>query len=94
MEKENYASLIGSFVGFLDDYVVPILIAITVVYFLIGVMKFVKSAGDQKARDEGKKTIFYGLIGLAVMLSVWGLVAIIAKSITGDSNIGIPQLKI
>jgi uncharacterized membrane protein len=90
----NYASIIGKLVEFLDETIVPILIGLTVVYFLYGVMKFVKSAGDQKARDEAKNTIMYGLIGLAVMVTVWGLVAIIANSLTGDSNIGIPQLKI
>ena len=50
---------------------------------------FLQSAGDAKGREEGKKRLMYGILGLAVMVSVWGLVSILAGTIGG--NVGIPQ---
>lgn len=47
--------------------------------------KFVMSAGDEEKRGEARSGIIYGLIGIAVMLSVYGLVNLITSS-TGVSG--------
>ncbi len=69
---------------FIDTAVIPLIIGLAVVFFLIGVMKFVRGAGEQKARDEGKALMLWGIVGLAVMLSVWGLVAILTNTFGFD----------
>ena len=74
---------------FVEKSIIPVIVGIAVVYFLWGGYKFIQSAGDAKGREEGKKRLMYGLIGLAVMVSVWGLVKILAGTIGGD--VSIPQ---
>lgn len=61
-----------------------LILALAVVYFLWNVFKFVMAAGDEEKRKEGQQGIIYGLIGIAVMVSVWGLVAFL----TGSTGIG------
>jgi hypothetical protein len=74
----------GTFLAFLDDAVIPLIIGFAVIFFLWGVAKFVKAAGDPKARGEGQQLMLWGIVGLAVMLSVWGLVAIITSTFGFD----------
>ncbi len=62
-----------------------LLIAAAVVYFLFGVFQFVKSGGDEEARKAGRDKIVSGVIGIAVMVSVWGLVAWVTNT-TGTAN--------
>ena len=59
------------------DQVVILLIALAVVFFLYGVMKYIGSADDEENRKKGKSIMIYGIIGLFVMVSFWGIVNIL-----------------
>jgi len=60
--------------------VMPLLFAIALVYFLVGVVKYIASGGDENKRKEGTQMMLYGIIGLFVMVSVWGLVALLINT--------------
>lgn len=64
--------------------VVPVLIALGVVYFVWGVISYV-IAGDEEAKKSGRDKIIYGIIGLAVIIAMWGLVGILNRSFEIDS---------
>lgn len=66
------------------NFIIPILITIAVIYVIYGVIKYAtaKEAGEQ---DEARKTIISGIIALFVIVSIWGLVAIL------NSTFGIQQ---
>ena len=59
--------------------IVPILISLTIIVFIFGILKFMKSS-DSKERGEGKMYMLWGIIGIFVMVSVWGLVNILQNS--------------
>ena len=44
------------------------------IVFLWGVFKFIKGAGDEKERSEGKQAIFWGLIGLVIIFGAYGII--------------------
>jgi hypothetical protein len=62
-----------------------LILAAAVVFFLWGVFQFVMGAGDESAQEKGRSHIINGIIGIAVMVSVWGLVNFFTKS-AGLSN--------
>ena len=57
-----------------------LILAAAVVVFLWGVMQFVMSAGDDEARAKCRNHIIWGVIGIFVMVSLWGLVNFFAGS--------------
>ena len=59
--------------------VLPVLIALGVVYFVWGVISYV-IAGDEEAKKAGRDKIIYGIIGLAVIIAVWGLVKVLTTT--------------
>jgi len=65
--------------------VLPVLIALGIVYFVFGVISYVIGS-DEEAKKKGRDRIIYGVIGLAVIVGVWGLVAIL-KNTFGLSNV-------
>jgi hypothetical protein len=62
----------------LGNGIVGVLTAVAFLLFIFGVFKyfFVKGA-DAKARAEGRGFILWGIIALAVLFSVWGLVRLV-----------------
>jgi succinate-acetate transporter protein len=80
--------------GFFQRGLFPLLISLALIMFLWGVFKFVKDAGDEKARTEGKKLILWGIIGLFMMLCVWAFVEILSGTLGRGGGIFIPQVRI
>jgi hypothetical protein len=78
------AETIGSIESLIDKLktligsVVPLLMIIATVVFLWGIISYIMAAGDEEKVKEARSYIIYGLIGLFVMVSVWGLVGVIA----------------
>ena len=58
--------------------IIPLLVSITVVYFLWGVYLYIGLAGDASKRDEGRKKMLMGIIALSVMVSFWGLAKLLS----------------
>ncbi len=44
------------------------------VLFIWGVFEFIRQAGNQTAREEGKKAILWGIIGLVVIFGAYGII--------------------
>jgi len=53
---------------------VPLLIDLAVLAFFWGLVKFIFAQGSEKSSADGKKIMIWGLIGLFVMISVWGII--------------------
>lgn len=67
------------------DKVVILLISLAVIFFLYGIVKFIKSADEEEGRKNGKNIMLYGVIGLFVMVSVWGIVNILINTFELDT---------
>ena len=52
-----------------------LIIGLALVYFLYGLTKYVTGL-DEKKKKEAKDTMIYGIVGLFVMVSIWGIVAV------------------
>jgi len=59
---------------FILNPIIVFLMAVALVYFLYGVVTFVWEASKGKITDEGKQHMIWGIIGLAIMVSAWGIV--------------------
>lgn len=58
------------------NLVIRVLMLAAVAYFIYGVIKFV-IAGDAEEKGEGRTMMINGIIGLAVIIGLWGLVRIL-----------------
>ena len=63
-------------IGDIMNILIPILIIGGVLFFIWGVVQYVISS-DEEAKKAGKNRMIYGIIGLVVIVAMWGLVAII-----------------
>lgn len=60
----------------IGDIVIPGIFTLAFAVFLWGVFKFVRSS-EEKDKKDSKQFIYMGLIGLFVMVSVWGIIRLV-----------------
>ena len=68
----------------------PTLISLAVVWFVYNVFRYAV-AGDEEKKAQAKGQMIWGIVGIFVMVSVWGLVGILQSTFgTGSAtaNIG------
>lgn len=65
----------------INSVAVPLLFAVAFIMFLYGVFKsYILSHGDPDEVKQGHHLILWGIVGFAVMISLWGLVNIVANT--------------
>ena len=91
--------LVSTFTSTIVKSVGTLFMALGVVAFLYGIMQYVWGVrgGDPKKIEEGNKFMIWGLVGLFVMFSVFGIVTL-AQSLIFNKNdvsiITIPDIKL
>src|SRR5258706_10003371 len=79
-DVSSFQGVYDTIVNLINNYIFPILLAIAVLVIAWGIFKFILAAGDEGARAEGRSFILWGIVGLFLMLSIWGLVNILYNS--------------
>ena len=57
----------------LINNILPVLLALAVLYFFWGLITYIRAAGDPKKADEGKSIMIWGIVALFVMVSIFGI---------------------
>jgi hypothetical protein len=89
---KNFQGVLGYFTCIINDSVIPFIFAIAIAMFIWGAVKFfIINADEEAKREQGKQFMIWGIIALAVMMSVWGLVGILTATF-GESGNVLPQV--
>jgi len=57
--------------------IIILLVAVAVGYFLYGLMEFIRNQDNEDAQESGKKHMLWGVIGIAIMFSVYGILNLV-----------------
>src|SRR3989344_3468097 len=68
------------------NLVFPVLVGIAVIVIIWAIFQMVLNAGDEEARKAGRTKLLWGIIGIFLMLSVWGLINILINTIYLDRS--------
>ena len=77
----NFSDLVTLLLNIIS-VTIPLLAGLSILVFFWGLARFVLSAGgDERAHTEGKRFMLWGIIAMFVMMSVWGIVAVITNTL-------------
>jgi len=74
------------------SYIVPLLTIGAFVFFLWRVLKFIQDPGNSMKKNENRQAMMWSIVGLVVMVSIWGIVAVVGNTLGIDSGF-VPQVK-
>lgn len=87
----NQAQLVGilTIVKNVLNLVIPIVVTLGVIYFIWAVIQYV-TVKDEEERAKSRSHMIYGIIGLFVVVSIWGLIGFIGSTVgVGQGGSGI-----
>jgi len=89
-------SELGTFIlsiqEFINNMLIPLVFSVALLVFLYGTYKyFIAGSGNESAREDGKKFMLYAVIGFVLMVSIWGIVGMLAGIIPDSGPIDYPQ---
>ena len=90
--KPKFQDLLCYVTRIINDSVIPLIFALAVAMFVWGVVQFVINSDEEAKKAKGKQFMLWGIIALAVMVSVWGLVGILSATFGINGSI-LPQVK-
>jgi hypothetical protein len=65
----------------IGNLIVGLAISFAVLWIIISVVRYlIAGSNNEDARKEGRNAIIWGVVGLFLILSIWGLVAILKNS--------------
>jgi len=90
----NIQTLLTNFLNLINGYLIPFLIACAIVAFFWGIVRYIFGASGE-GHGDAIKLISAGIIGLVVMLAVWGIVALVTNSlgIGGTTTVSLPTVQ-
>ena len=75
--------VIGKLATAIVNPALKLMYGIAFLVFLWGVFEFIKGADNEDARKIGAQHMLWGVIGLAIMVSAQGIVALIGNTVKG-----------
>lgn len=80
LESVNPMAKINEFI--LNPLII-FLFAVAVAYFLYGVMVFVQNQNNDEMMGDGKRHMFWGVVGMFIMMAVGGILNVIESTLQG-----------
>ncbi len=80
----------GKITSFINDILIPLVFAVALLMFIWGMFWFFIAGGhDDEKRKQGKSLMLYAVLGFVLMVSIFGIVNLIANGLgfSDDQNI-------
>jgi len=81
---------LGDVSSFINGTLIPLVFAVALLMFIYGMFKFFILGGDDEDnRSDGKQLMIYSIIGFVLMVSIFGIVNLLASGLgfSDDENI-------
>lgn len=84
MSPNAGAALLDRIVQYVIDPAVKVIFTLGLFFFFWGLIEFLWELKDGKASQEGKNHMLYGLVGMLIMVSVYGIIALVMNTLGID----------
>ncbi len=83
-QSATVGSIMTTISGILN-FIIPMLITFAIITFIYGVINYV-IAKDDAAKEKGRNTMIYSIVGLFAIVAVWGLVQVLVNTFLGGNT--------
>jgi hypothetical protein len=79
--------LVGLFSTTILNPIIAVLFGLALAYFIYGIVLYLWNPDNELLREQGKRNMFWGIIGLTIMVSVFGIMRFVISSIGADPKL-------
>ena len=73
-------SLMQFVATFINGQLIPLFVLLALVYVIYAAVQYIREKEDSQSKNEKRQQMFWGIIGLFVILTIWSLVGIIENT--------------
>jgi len=81
---ESFKEFVSTTLLDIANALILVLIALATLVFIYGVVRYVGAGGDAEAIKKARAFIIWSIVGLALILGVWGIARFLAEGILGN----------
>ncbi len=74
------SGLLNRIIDVILDPIIFLLFVVAFLYFLWGIFLMIKDADSNKARADGRSHIMWGIVGMFIMVSAYGIIKIVLNT--------------
>lgn len=78
---EAFSAAVTPVITQIVNPIVELAFAVAVVVFAYGVFQLIWASEDGDQRTKGKYSVLFGLIGMFIMVSAWGIIRLISNTV-------------
>ena len=64
--------------------IILLMFGVATLYFIYGVLQYIWNPDNEEARETGRQSMLWGIVGMFVMVSVFGIMRFLISSIGAD----------
>ncbi|MAQ77066.1 hypothetical protein CL684_00870 [Candidatus Campbellbacteria bacterium] len=91
IDSSNVTTVASSATKFINDLVIPILVSLALFFTIVSITRYILES-DSQTKEGRKQQIISGLLGLFIILSLWGIIQVIGRTFNlfagGDLSVG------
>lgn len=89
---KTISELITMFINIVST-LIPFMGALAFFVFLLGVARYIKSSGSEKDTKDSKNLLIWGVVGMFILVTIWGIISFIKSELGFGADVVIPQIK-
>lgn len=67
--------------------IIALMFGLATAYFIYGIIGYIWNPDNEEAREKGRKTMIWGIVGMFIMVSVFSIMRLLIESIGADANL-------
>ena len=84
--------LLKNFVSYIINPAILVIFAAGFFLFVLGLVQFIMNLDKGGEHEEGKKHMLWGIVGMFIMASVYGIIALLDNTFDLDAFSGTPDM--
>jgi len=91
---ENLCKIDVGIVPNIISFLIILAIILSVIFLIVGGIKWITSSGDKQKLDQARSTIIGAIVGLVISLLAYFFISIIVHVFTGNDGLNLPIPKL
>lgn len=83
VNMDQFSAVLNPIFANIINPIIWVMFAVATIVFVYGVLQMVIKGEDAEARKTSQKSILYGVIGMFIMVSAWGIIFLISNTVKG-----------
>ncbi len=67
--------------------IIALMFGLATAYFIYGIVGYIWNPDNEEAKEKGRRTMIWGIIGMFIMVSVFSIMRLLISSIGADANL-------